>query len=119
MEVIEYLYKNKLNVRIGSSSKDFKIKNDIPGPGNYDVDLKRTVSSYIIKNDNSKYAHDKLNSNIEITPGPGDYKPKDDIKHHKISYSIRSKNENNKINNNPGPGSYGNLHKQSSAPKFS
>jgi hypothetical protein len=111
-----------------SSCKGFKFSNDeklkktisiTPGPGNYDVDLKRTVSSYIIKNDNSKYAHDKLNSSIQITPGPGDYKPKDDIKHHKISYSIRSKNENNKTNNNPGPGSYGNLHKQSSAPKFS
>jgi hypothetical protein len=104
---------------MGISSKDFKINNNNPGPGNYNTDIKTKGSSYLMKKDNSKYAHENFFLNTNKTPSPGDYDPNNDLKFKSISYSMRSKANINKENNYPGPGSYNNLQIKSSAPQFS
>ena len=99
----------------GCDEKLKGIRNTTPGPGNYDLESKYNGPSYIMKNDNSGYAHDKLNSNIAKTPAPGNYDPNNEIKFQNISYSMRSRTNKDKDNNVPGPGAYKNLEKKSSS----
>lgn len=104
---------------MGISSKEIKIKNENPGPGNYNLNLKTSGPSFKIKEDNTKYAHDKFMNNTHITPSGGNYNPKHEIKYQNISYSMTSKPKGRKENNFPGPGAYENIHKKSTSPLFS
>jgi hypothetical protein len=104
---------------MGISSKDFINKNKNPGPGNYNIDIKTTGSSFLMKKDKSKYAHEKFILNINKTPSPGDYDPNNEFKYKSVSYSITSKASMDKDNKYPGPGSYNNLKIKSNAPHFS
>ena len=105
---------------MGKSSKDFKIKNNNPGPGNYTIfESKINGGSYKMKNE-AGYAHDKLNSNInKSSPGAGSYDPNFSNKFENISYSIRNKTTKDKYSKVPGPGSYQNIQKKSNQPQFS
>ena len=59
----------------------------------------------------------KLNSNINQTPGAGNYDP---IHNNEgVSYTMRSRTNNDIVNNVPGPGTYQNVLKKSNAPEFS
>jgi hypothetical protein len=107
-------------IRISQASRETKIKSDIPGPGNYD--LKSSIGngpSFKIKEDNGNFAHEKLLSNIPNNPGPGNYDPNFTIKFSNVAFSMRPKISTDRYNNVPGPGTYENVVKKSSAPQYS
>jgi hypothetical protein len=104
---------------MGKSSREIRNNNNNPGPGNYDINSKLSGSSYIMKKDNSEYAHDKLTKNINKTPAPGNYDPNYSIKFNNIAYSMRPKINPKFKNNNPGPGAYDNDFKKTNSPLYS
>lgn len=108
---------------MGTSSKDYKIGNSNPGPGDYDIPSKIGEGpNYIIKNSNNgnKFAHDsQIFSGNKNKPDPFSYDPKFNNKFKNVAYSIGNKFKDINYNINPGPGAYNKLIKSSTAPSYS
>jgi len=107
---------------MGTSSKDYKIRNSNPGPGNYNIPSKIGEGpNYVIKNpNNNKTAHEsQIFSGNKNIPDPFSYDPKFNNKFVNIAYSMGNKFKDVKYNNNPGPGAYNRLIKSSTAPSYS
>lgn len=96
----------------------FKVTNENPSPADYNLKSKISEGrAFKITQDNKSYAHD-YNPDNKI-PAAGEYDPNHALKYLNLSCSMKPKPKIDYDNKIPGPGSYRNLEKKSSAPTFS